>query len=146
MSVLDTACAKVALGQSATPARIEEARKHLERLDAEAAALLREAAGRPRERLNELRAIREALTVTLQADRARWGVEQQLVQDIRVLRDKLEHQAGGLSMAEAEQGVQAGVAANGDAKGGDYGELTATAVSTKGRKEIRPVGVRECRT
>jgi len=38
VSVLDTACAKVALGQSATPARIEEARKHLERLDAEAAS------------------------------------------------------------------------------------------------------------
>ena len=103
VSVLDTACAKVALGQSATPARIEEARKHLERLDAEAAALLREVAAGARhdERLNELRAIREALTVTLQADEARWGVEQQLVQDIRVLRDKLEHQAGGLSMAEA---------------------------------------------
>ena len=103
VSVLDTACAKVALGQSATPARIEEARKHQERLDAEAAALLREVAAGARhdERLNELRAIREALTVTLQADEARWGVEQQLVQDIRVLRDKLEHQAGGLSMAEA---------------------------------------------
>jgi type VI secretion system protein VasG len=103
VSVLDTACAKVALGQSATPARIEEARKRMERLDAEAAALLREVAAGARhdERLNELRAIREALTVTLQADEARWGVEQQLVQDIRVLRDKLEHQAGGLSMAEA---------------------------------------------
>jgi type VI secretion system protein VasG len=96
VSVLDTACAKVALGQSATPARIEEARKHLERLDAEAAALLREVAAGARhdERLSELRALRDALTVTLQADEARWGVEQQLVQDIRVLRDKLEHQAG----------------------------------------------------
>ena len=127
VSVLDTACAKVALGQSATPARIEEARKHQERLDAEA---------RHDERLNELRAIREALTVTLQADEARWGVEQQLVQDIRVLRDKLEHQAGGLSMAEAEQGVQAGVAANGDAKVATTAKATATATtSTKGRKK-----------
>ena len=138
VSVLDTACAKVALGQSATPARIEEARKHLERLDAEAAALLREVAAGARhdERLSELRALRDALTVTLQADEARWGVEQQLVQDIRVLRDKLEHQAGGLSMAEAEQGVQAGVAANGDAKVATTAKATATATtSTKGRKK-----------
>ena len=107
VSVLDTACAKVALGQSATPARIEETRKHLERLDAEAAALLREVAAGARhdDRLNELRLTRESLEATLKADEARWVQEQQLVQDIRVLRDKLEHQAGGLSMAEAEQGA-----------------------------------------
>ena len=140
VSVLDTACAKVALGQSATPARIEEARKHLERLDAEAAALLREVAAGARhdERLSELRALRDALTVTLQADEARWGVEQQLVQDIRVLRDKLEHQAGGLSMAEAEQGVQAVAAANGDAKVATTAKAIATTTattSTKGRKK-----------
>jgi len=44
VSVLDTACAKVALGQSATPAIIEDTRRHLERLDAEMAALQREVA------------------------------------------------------------------------------------------------------
>lgn len=149
VSVLDTACAKVALGQSATPARIEEARKHLERLDAEAAALLREVAAGARhdERLNELRALRDALTVTLQSDEVRWGVEQQLVQDIRVLRDKLEHQAGGLSMVEAEQGAQAGLVAQGDATGttgvavsgsplgGKAATAATAAASTKGRKK-----------
>src|SRR5690606_24784108 len=44
VSVLDTAWAKVALGQSATPAIIEDTRRHLERLDAEMAALQREVA------------------------------------------------------------------------------------------------------
>ncbi len=124
VSVLDTACAKVALGQSATPARIEETRKHLERLDAEAAALLREVAAGARhdDRLNELRLTREALEATLKADEARWVQEQQLVQDIRVLRDKLEHQAGGLSMAEAQEGDKPAPA------------VTAGA-STKGRKK-----------
>lgn len=132
VSVLDTACAKVALGQSATPARIEEARKHLERLDAEAAALLREVAAGARHdgRLDELRALREAVTVSLQADEARWGVEQQLVQDIRVLRDKLEHQAGGLSMAEAEQGAQTGAVTHGGAA-----SPTPAPAATKGRKK-----------
>lgn len=132
VSVLDTACAKVALGQSATPARIEEARKHLERLDAEAAALLREVAAGARHdgRLDELRVLREAVTVSLQADEARWGVEQQLVQDIRVLRDKLEHQAGGLSMAEAEQGAQTGAVTHGGAA-----SPTPAPAATKGRKK-----------
>ena len=37
ISVLDTACAKVALGQNAVPAALEERAKRLERLSAEAA-------------------------------------------------------------------------------------------------------------
>ena len=41
ISVLDTACAKVALGQSAMPAQIEDAAKSLERLDAELQVLER---------------------------------------------------------------------------------------------------------
>ncbi|MEG1682142.1 MAG: AAA family ATPase, partial [Stenotrophomonas sp.] len=59
VSVLDTACAKVALGQSATPAIIEDTRKHLDRLEAELAALQRETAGGStlhEERLAELKA------------------------------------------------------------------------------------------
>jgi len=44
VSVLDTACARVALGQSATPALIDDARKLIERIDAELSALQREQA------------------------------------------------------------------------------------------------------
>lgn len=42
VSVLDTACAKVALAQSATPGAMEDAQKRLERIDAAIAALVRE--------------------------------------------------------------------------------------------------------
>jgi type VI secretion system protein VasG len=107
ISVLDTACAKVALGQSATPARIEDARKHLERLDAEASALKREAAAGARhgDRLDALQVEREAIMAELKADELRWTFEQQLVNDIRELRNKLEQQAGGLSSAEAGLGA-----------------------------------------
>lgn len=137
VSVLDTACAKVALGQSATPARIEETRKHLERLDAEAAALLREVAAGARhdDRLNELRLTREALEATLKADEARWVQEQQLVQDIRVLRDKLEHQAGGLSMAEAAQGDAAMAGQAAAASASATSAPTPAPAATKGRKK-----------
>jgi len=44
VSVLDTACARVALGQRSTPARIEDARRALAQIDAEAQALQRELA------------------------------------------------------------------------------------------------------
>lgn len=117
ISVLDTACAKVALGQSATPARIEDARKRLERLDAEAAALQREAAAGARHggRLDALKVERDGILASLQADEQRWTFEQQLVNDIRELRTKLEHQAGGLSSVEAGVVADAGAGLNGAA-------------------------------
>jgi type VI secretion system protein VasG len=103
ISVLDTACAKVALGQSATPARIEDARKRLERLDAESQALRREEAAGAQHpaRLAELATARAELIIGLKADEERWAFEQQLVNDILALRSKLEQQAGGLSAQEA---------------------------------------------
>ncbi|MCX7290805.1 AAA family ATPase, partial [Janthinobacterium sp.] len=45
ISVLDTACARVALGQSATPALLDQLARQLERIDAEASALAREESG-----------------------------------------------------------------------------------------------------
>ena len=97
VSVLDTACAKVALGQSATPARIDEARKRILRLDAELAALQRELASGARhgDRLDELARARESVEQGLLGDEQRWALEQQLVQDILALRAKLESTPGG---------------------------------------------------
>ncbi len=133
ISVLDTACAKVALGQSATPARIEDARKRLERLDAEVAALQREAAAGARhgDRLDTLKVARDGIVASLQADEQRWTFEQQLVNDIRELRTKLEHQAGGLSSADAGVDTGAGVEASEPAK---------AASTTKGKGKKAAVG------
>jgi type VI secretion system protein VasG len=102
IGVLDTACAKVALGQSATPARVEDARKRLERRDAESAALRREeaAGGQHPARLAELATTRREVAAVLKSDEERWAFEQQLVGDILALRSKLEQQAGGLSAQE----------------------------------------------
>jgi type VI secretion system protein VasG len=92
ISVLDTACAKVALGHSAVPAAIEENAKRLERLDVEAAALEREtAAGASHgKRLDELNAQRDGLRSTLAALRERHAAEMVLVEDIRKRRQALE--------------------------------------------------------
>ncbi|MFZ4552408.1 MAG: type VI secretion system ATPase TssH [Aquabacterium sp.] len=102
ISVLDTACAKVALGQSATPARVEDARKWVDRLDAEAASLQREqATGVSHEaRLADLKGQRDAAEAQMLADEQRWSAEQSLVREIVALRDRMEHHAGGLSSEE----------------------------------------------
>jgi len=115
VSVLDTACARVALGQSATPARIDDARRQIEQIDAEASALQRELAARidgaPQRavRLEELGMARLDVQHRLQADEARWSQEQQAVQAILALRQRGEQQAGGLSDDEATElaGLQA---------------------------------------
>ncbi|GHA82212.1 type VI secretion system ATPase TssH [Cognatilysobacter bugurensis] len=92
VSVLDTACAKVALGQSATPAIIEDTRKFLERLDAELGALERErAAGSSHEtRLAELVQQRADAQRVLADNEARLKQETELAQRIQALRTQLE--------------------------------------------------------
>jgi type VI secretion system protein VasG len=93
VSVLDTACAKVALGQSATPAIIEDTRKHLDRLAAELSALERETAGGANhhaERLGELRQQQADAQAVLATNEARLTSERALADQIRGLRTQME--------------------------------------------------------
>ncbi|HWP19967.1 MAG TPA: type VI secretion system ATPase TssH [Burkholderiaceae bacterium] len=92
VSVLDTACAKVALSQHAKPARIEQAERVIERLCAEIEALEREAAtGRDHAaRLGELRDERERQQAKLSTLRARLEHERALAEQIQSLRAELE--------------------------------------------------------
>lgn len=95
VSVLDTACAKVALGQSATPALIEEANRGLERIEAESAALVRDTAagGRHEARLAELAEKKSALQAELAASQQRLAEENALVERIRALRAQRDESA-----------------------------------------------------
>ena len=101
VGVLDTACARVALGQTATPALIEDTRKRLERIDAEYGALEREAAaGVPHApRLAELREQRSQSQATLQASEQRLQKEAVLARRIQALRGGLETRRGGSATA-----------------------------------------------
>ncbi|KVG71736.1 type VI secretion system ATPase TssH [Burkholderia ubonensis] len=96
ISVLDTACAKVALAQSATPAAIDDTRKRIERIDAEIASLEREAASGAAhdERLGELRGARDAALEQLAADEARYEGERAIVAEITKLRAALDRARG----------------------------------------------------
>ncbi len=84
ISVLDTACAKVALGQSATPALIDEADKRLLREKAELAALAREATSGAWHdvRIAELKAQIAAIESDLAILQARFDEEKGLVSRI----------------------------------------------------------------
>ena len=102
ISVLDTACAKVALGQNATPALIENLARRMERIDVEVAGLQREQAsgGAHPARLKELVAARSAGASEHAAVSARWEKEKALTTKIMDGRRDLE--AAG--RADASQG------------------------------------------
>ncbi len=95
IGVLDTACAKVALGQNALPAPLEDCSRRIERLDAETAALQREAAAGTDHsaRLAELAAQRALEQRDLDTLNARLAQEKALVAEIQALRSSLESAA-----------------------------------------------------
>ncbi|MCC7601117.1 type VI secretion system ATPase TssH [Janthinobacterium sp. FW305-129] len=99
ISVLDTACAKVALGQNATPALLENLVKRLDRIDAEVATLEREekSGGKHPARLTDLRAQRSGAAGEHAALAARWESEKALTGKIRAARQELERAGAGQS-------------------------------------------------
>ena len=92
VGVLDTACARVALGRSATPALIDDARHRLARQETERAALRREAAAGAAQsaRLRELDEEMDATRQQLADAEARLAQESELVRQIHALREELE--------------------------------------------------------
>ncbi len=106
VSVLDTACARLALGQNTTPPPLEDALRRLDDLEVQERVLLREASVGTdhRERLSEIatqRARSEALRDRLAG---RWDRERELVTAIRDLRLRLE---GGQQDGPAGNGAEA---------------------------------------
>jgi type VI secretion system protein VasG len=102
VSVLDTACARLAIGQSAVPAQVEDARRHLGRIDQEIEALTREEAtsATHADRLAELQSERQAAQDRVADVEARWEREKTLVERMRALREQLEADATATRAAE----------------------------------------------
>jgi type VI secretion system protein VasG len=95
VSVLDTACAKVAIGQGATPAAIEDATRRITNLTTEINVLERETitGAAHDDRIAELKADRTATEEALAKLTAQWDKEKELIAKIRELREKLETMA-----------------------------------------------------
>jgi type VI secretion system protein VasG len=92
VSVLDTACARLALGQSATPPAVEDAKRRLQDLDVQKRVLEREQAvgADHSERLEQIEAERAEIETSLADLEGRWEKERNLVGKIRELRGQLE--------------------------------------------------------
>ncbi len=121
VSVLDTACARLALGQSATPGPIEDLRRQINDLDVQSRVLMREqAAGADHaERLEQIATARGNVQEHLAVLEGRWEKERALVDSIRVLRDQLEsgadHAANAAENGASDNGAAAGEEAGKDA-------------------------------
>ena len=91
VSLLDTAAARVAIGQGATPAAIEDARARVGAREAEKAALMRdsELAATDEARIGAIDAELASLRETLARLEREWSLEQGLVGEIKALRERL---------------------------------------------------------
>ncbi len=98
VSVLDTACARLALGHSATPPAVEDARRLLDDLEVQRRVLEREGAtgADHSERLGRIASLRAETEARLASLTQRWERERELVARVRELRGKLEETAAGV--------------------------------------------------
>lgn len=117
VSLLDTACARVAIGHCATPGEIEDLRREIDAVTVQIGILEREAvAGAAHgEKLGELKERKAVAETKLAATEARWKQEAELVKQIREVRAKLEASVAPAAMpaAKAEAAKTAAAPADG---------------------------------
>ncbi len=103
VSVLDTACARLSLGQNATPGPIEDAMRTLDDLAVQMRILERESAVGVdhAERIAAIAKQREATEARLAELRARWDKEREMVARIREIRGQLETAVAAATAAAA---------------------------------------------
>jgi type VI secretion system protein VasG len=101
VSILDTACARLALGQSATPPAVEDLIRQIDALEVQKRILEREeiVGADHQERLTEISAQRSIAEEKLKTLQDRWDEERDLVGKIRELRTKLEAAQNGKATA-----------------------------------------------
>ena len=128
VSVLDTACARVAIGQSNVPAAIEDAERRIAHMTVEIEVLERErVTGSDHDkRIEELKAERSAEEERLNNLITRWDSEKALISQIQKIREQLEQQAKkseeGDGAAKASAAVMAGVGSVAKARQGSTGQ------------------------
>ena len=92
VSLLDTACARVSLSQSATPAAVEDTRRRITQCETVINSLEREnaAMGNCDDRIAELKAEKSALEPKLVTQEKQWDDEAKLVKKIHDLQQQIE--------------------------------------------------------
>ncbi|HYC56976.1 MAG TPA: type VI secretion system ATPase TssH [Candidatus Binatia bacterium] len=132
VSLLDTACARVALSQNSVPAAVEDNRRRIEALTTEKEILQREqAVGLPSEdRLSEVESRLASETEALRVLEERWANEKKLVDDVLELRRALHGNGNGSDSAEASEGGD-GSAPSAGSEAGNGSLAAATAPSSQ---------------
>ncbi|MFH5926829.1 type VI secretion system ATPase TssH [Roseomonas xinghualingensis] len=92
VSLIDTACARVAMSQNTVPASVEDRRRRIDLIDTELAIVAREIASGfdHSARQAELGAEREATVAELADLEARWEEEKRLVEELGNIRGRIE--------------------------------------------------------
>jgi len=137
VSLIDTACARVAIGQTAVPPQVEDLRRQQEQLDVAIGILEREEAtgADHSERLEEMRSEKENGSVELSALEARWEKELALVTEIRTVREQLERPPadaegdGGDGQPDADHPDQQSPAETAGDSAGEPEQAAATEIS-----------------
>lgn len=127
VSILDTACARLSLGQNATPAAIEDAIRQIDDFDVQQRILEREVlvGADHSERLAQLAAQKTTVQASLKALQDRWDKERGLVVQIREMREQLER--GASAAAGKTAPVESG---NGDSAAAAVASAGGAAVAT----------------
>ncbi|MBV8410759.1 MAG: type VI secretion system ATPase TssH [Alphaproteobacteria bacterium] len=107
VSLIDTACARVAMSQNAIPAPIDDRRRRISLIDTELKILEREmAAGVDHAaRRDELTAERQQVNEDLAKLEERWKAEKDLVAEMDAVRAKIEAAAAEPDKTTAEEGA-----------------------------------------
>jgi len=118
VSILDTACARLALGQNATPPAIEDLTRQIDALEVQKRILDREeiVGADHQEKLGEIAEQKEKADATLKTLQARWDKERELVGKIREIREKLEASHGKAAKAETPKDAPAEAPADASAE------------------------------
>jgi len=147
VSVLDTACARLALGLNTTPPAVENAQRRLDDIGVQRRVLEREAAvgANHAERLAELAQKRIDTEAELARLVTRWETEKELVGRIREIREKLEQQVSRQRRASAAVAAVPADAAPDDAAGAQQAsaiEAEASANAEQLRAELASLNER----
>ena len=143
VSVLDTACARLALGQSATPPAIEDSVRQIDDLAVQKRILERESivGADHRERLQEIATKSTEIESRLAGLRTRFEKERDLVTTIRDLRSQLESAAASQNGNSSARTEIPGVTTEASAAPADTAPALASSTATAVEEAPKPVDV-----
>jgi type VI secretion system protein VasG len=138
VSVLDTACARLALGQNTTPPSIEDAIRRLDDYTVQTRVLERESAlgADHAERLAQIQESTQKTQAELDGLKARWEKESGLVKQIREVREQLESAVSGKPVEAAAGGAAAQPAPDPNALRAHLAELNSELDTVQGESPM----------